>query len=199
MFGLLLGVTVACGTASGDTRAPAIPTFAPPTTKAAGTDAAAEAGKLPTDCERVLTANDLGALFALPLDTVSVRSIRGVPQPAVDRTERIGCTYTRTGPGAPPLMELNISRYTDEAAAANQWRINSDAQRAGSESRDVPIGAAKGVFVERPGEAVLLVAYGVDNLTFVLPSTAATDRPAADVLVDLALRVIPQVRATMPA
>ncbi|MFC5993058.1 hypothetical protein ACFQE5_02410 [Pseudonocardia hispaniensis] len=178
--------------------APAVPTFAPSTTST-GIGGQIEAGKLPGSCERLLATNDLGALFALPLDSVSVRSIRGVPQPSVARTERIGCTYSRNGPGGRRLIEMGISRYADEAAALKQWRINSDAERAGSENRDLPIGTAKGVLVEHRDEAVLLVAYGVDNLTFVLPRGAAGDRPVADVLIDLALRVIPQVSATAPA
>jgi predicted ATPase len=56
--------------------------------------------------------------------------------------------------------------------------------------------AHDGVLVERPTDAVLLVANGAETLTFVLPQPVRIrDLSAADTLIDLALRVLPVVAA----
>ena len=86
-----------CGSAAGAGALP-VPTFpAVPTAAASGGAGAADQGRLPDDCARLLAGNDLGALFGLPLDSVTVRTTIGTPAPAVGRTERLGCSYTRTG------------------------------------------------------------------------------------------------------
>jgi len=54
--------------------------------------------------------------------------------------------------------------------------------------------AALAVLFERPAETVLMVTYDDDTLTFVLPEgPRPPGRTRADVLVDLALRVLPTV------
>lgn len=196
---LATGLTAACAGASvGSDRLP-VPTFAAPgPTGPARGAGAGPAGKLPDDCARVLSADDLGALFAMPLGSVSLGTVRGVPEPSVGRTERLSCRYTGNGSPA-PLLELNIGRYTDPISASDHWKLNSDAERAaGGVSRDVSIGSAPAVLVERGTETVLTVVYGVDMLTFVLPGNSAGGRPAADALVDLALRALPPITATAP-
>jgi hypothetical protein len=136
-------------------------------------------------------------LLGLPLDSVEVRTIVGVAEPSVGRTERVACRYTGTAAAGPrrgrTLLDLNVSAYTDPGAAMKQWRVNSDAESG--ERRELPIGAASAVLVERPGESLLMVAHGTSNLTFVLPGAGSlpVQRPPGDTLVDLALRVLPAV------
>ena len=184
-----------CGSAAGDPGALPVPTFpATPTAAAAVGGVLADQGRLPDDCTRLLAGNDLGALFGLPLDSVSVRTTIGTPAPAVGRTERLTCSYMRTSGAKSDLLDVNVSAYTDADAAARQWRTNAAVEDG--PHRDVPLGDARGVLVERPTDAVLLVANGAETLTFVLPQPVRIrDLSAADTLVDLALRVLPTVAA----
>ena len=155
---------------------------------------AVDQGRLPDDCTRLLGGNDLGALFGLPLDSVAVRTTIGTPAPAVGRTERLTCSYARTGGAKNDLLDVNVSAYTDADAATKQWRTNAAVEDG--PHRDVTLGNARGVLVERPTDAVLLVANGAETLTFVLPQPVRIrDLSAADTLVDLALRVLPAVAA----
>jgi hypothetical protein len=192
----LAGALTACGTAEGSPAPLPVPTF-PPLVVAttAGPAESGDDGRLPDDCGRVLAGNDLGALFGLPLDSVVVRTTIGAPVPAVGRTERVACRYTRFGGDRADLLDVNISTYTDAEAAAKQWRTNADAEDGGH--RDVQLGAARGVLVERPAEAVLMIANGTETLTFVLPEKIRIGSlSAADTLTDLALRVLPAVSGT---
>lgn len=185
-----------CGSAAGEPGALPVPTFAaaPASAGAAGGGGVVDQGRLPDDCTRLLAGNDLGALFGLPLESVAVRTTIGTPAPAVGRTERLTCSYARTSGSKGDLLDINVSAYTDAEAATKQWRTNAAVEDG--PHRDVPLGDARGVLVERPTDAVLLVAIGAETLTFVLPQPVRIrDLSAADTLVDLALRVLPTVSA----
>ncbi|GEL24744.1 hypothetical protein PSU4_36980 [Pseudonocardia sulfidoxydans NBRC 16205] len=195
----LAGVS-GCARGPGDAESLAVPTFPGSTTTAGGPGTKEDDG-LPDDCSGLMAADDLGAIFAQPVGTVVVRTIRGVPAPSVGRIERVACTYSRageTGSAVAPLVDVNIGRYTDDAAARNQWKVNSDAERAGATATDVAIGDAAAVVVSRPKETTMLVSYRLDTLTFVLPAAQGGARAPQDVLVDLARRMIPTLVATMP-
>ena len=187
-----VGGLAACGSAAGAPGALPVPTFDSSAQPRSGAPGPTQEGALPDDCARVLGGNDLGALFGLAVDSVAVRTTIGAPAPAVGRTERLACQYTRTGGARDRLLDVNIGAYTDADAAARQWRTNVDAEDG--TRRDVPLGQARGVLVERPQEAVLMVANGAETLTFVLPARVRIrDLSAGDTLVDLALRVLPAV------
>jgi hypothetical protein len=197
MLAVGLGVLTACSTATGEEALP-VPTF--PASAAAGSGAGPTKIALAEDCGTLLAPDDLGALFARPIGSTALRTIRGVPEPSVNRTERIGCRYSASGPGGGnTLLDINIGRYTDAAAAKRQWQLNTNAERSDGRSRDLAIGAAPAVAVERGTETVLAVVYGVDTLTFVLPAAARAPGAPVDRLVDLALRVLPKDGATQPA
>ena len=192
VLALTSAAVTACGSASGEPGTLPVPTFAAPAQTAASPLGAVDQRRLPDDCMRVLAVNDLGALFGLPLDSVAVRTTIGAPAPAVGRTERLACGYTRVGGARDDLLDLNIGAYTDADAAAKQWRTNVAAEDGSH--RDVALGGARGVLVERPQEAVLMIANGAETLTFVLPERVRIrDLSAGDTLVDLALRVLPAV------
>ena len=126
-----------------------------------------------------------------------MRTTIGTPAPAVGRTERLTCSYTRTGGAKDDLLDVNVSAYTDADAATKQWRTNAAVEDG--PHRDVTLGNARGVLVERPTDAVLLVANGAETLTFVLPQPVRIrDLSAADTLVDLALRVLPRSPPARP-
>jgi hypothetical protein len=176
------------------TEVPKFPTADTTASAAPGADE----GVLPNDCAKILSVADLEALLGLPLGSVDLRTTLGVAEPSVGRTERVVCQYTASAGGRArgrTLLDVNASAYTDAAAAAKQWRINADAEDGGR--RELPIGSASAVLLERRGEAVLMVVNGASNVTVVLPDQPLPDgRPPADVLVDLALRVLPAVTVT---
>jgi len=202
---LLTGVLSGCGIASGDSGI-AVPTFAAEQSTAAGADEPPPIA-LPTDCARLMDPEQAGALFGQVLGSVSVQTVRGVPEPSVNRTERTACTYRAggqafDGPGnrGPVLYQLNIGRYGDAASATRQWQLNTNAERSNAiASRDVTVGSVPGVLIERPDESTLALVYGVDTLTFVLPVAApGQNRPASETLPDLAQRIIPALTPTQP-
>lgn len=191
---LVLVLAAGCATASGVTGPP-VPTFpAPGAAAQAGAGAPAPDGSIPTECGGMLTVEDLNALLGLPLGSVGVRTTIGVAEPSVGRTQRVACRYSGTAvsPARGTLLDLNVARYEDEAAAARQWSTNAGVERG--ERRDLAIGAARAALFERPRETVLMVTYDDDTITMVLPEgPRPPERTRADVLVDLALRVLPTV------
>lgn len=188
---LALVTAAACGGAPSSSTA--LPTFVAPTSPAGGPPVAGpDQGAVPDRCEELLTVADLGALLGLPLDSVTLRTTLHVAQPGVGRTERVACRYTGTGPVSGTLLDIDVSAYSDPDAAAEQWRVNAAAEDG--DRRTLPIGSASAVLVERPREAVLRVVHGASNITFLLPARRLPDnRSEADVLVDLALRLLAAV------
>lgn len=199
---VLVLVIMLCAACGGGPPAPtSVPTFPVAADgSATSTGPRPDEGAIPDDCDRVISVADVVALFGLPLDSVAVRSTVGVPEPSVGRTERLTCRYSGTAGGpvrGRTLLELNVSVYTDPQAASKQWRVNADAEDGAR--TELPIGAATAVLIERPGEAVLMVAYNTSNLTLVLPDGPLPgNRPRGDALVDLALRVLPAVPQIIP-
>ena len=191
-LGALMAVSGCSVAATGPTE---LPTFEASSSNAGATRTGTDEGALPDDCERLLAAGDLNALLGLPLDTVTVRSTQGIAEPSVGRTERVACRYTTKAAGPAqgrPLLLLNASSYTSPDAASQQWRRNADIEDG--VHRDLPIGSAGAVLVERGGEALLSVVYGPATLTLILPDQPLPGgRPRTEALVDLALRVLPAV------
>jgi hypothetical protein len=193
----LVGSLTACAAGASEAELP-VPTF-PASAQGADGSAAAEDPGLPEDCERVLPVADLGALLGLPLDSISVRTIIGTPSPSVGRTERLTCQYvgTAAAPGlrGATLLNLNVGLYLDATAAADHWRINVNAEDGADARRDLQLGTAPAVLVERPGETLLTTVNGPGTVTLVLPSRVPQPggRAPVDTLVDLALRTLAQV------
>jgi hypothetical protein len=180
---------------------PELPTFpAGVDTSAAAAPGSVDKGVVPDDCSRLLPVTDLGALLGLPLDTVAVRTTVGVPSPSVGRTERLDCAYTGTAGGPAvgrPLLGVNAAAYSDDASAAGHWKLNTAAEDGAR--RPFAIGAASAVLIQRGGETLLTVLYGSGTLTFTLPARPLPgNRAPGDVLVDLALRILPKVAGAAP-
>jgi hypothetical protein len=201
---LLLLVSSSCATSSAAPGALPVPTFsAPPAGGGAAPGAAPGEKGLPGECERILGVDALGALLGLPLDSVAVRTVVGVPAPSVGRDERLDCRYiaaTSVGDrrrGA-ALLDIALGSYVDADAAARQWRVNSEAMDG--PSRELALGAASAVLVERSGEAMLLVVNDAETVTLVLPADVRVgERTSEETLVDLALRVLGALSGTAPA
>jgi hypothetical protein len=185
-------MVLAAGCAPADVGTTPVPRF-PLAAVDGGTPGAVDRnGAVPTECGEMLGVADLGALLGLPLDTVTVRTTIGVAEPSVGRTERVACRYSGSGPVRGTLLDVNVARYVDAAAATGQWRRNTGVESG--DRTDLTIGAAQAVLFDRAGESVLMVTYDDDTLTFVLPEGPRPgDRARGEVLVDLALRVLPSV------
>ncbi len=156
---------------------------------------------LPDDCARVLPASELVAVLGLPLDSVAVRTTVGVPTPSVGRVERIDCAYSGTPvsgrDSGKALLAVNAAAYDTPADARAQWRLNASTEDGAH--RDLPVGTASGVLVERAGEALLTVLYGSGTVTLTLPARPLPGGKTPDVmLVDLARRVLPTMAGAAP-
>lgn len=191
LVALFGAVVTGCATPDPGTEVPRFPRAA------AATDSAArpqKVGVLPDDCPYVLSAGDLGAVFGLPLDSVAVRTIIGIPMPASGRTERIDCTYSGTvgNVRGRTLVNIAATAFADREAAQTQWQINADASD-GARS-DLKVGTATAVVFERRGEAELSIVYGSGTLTLLLPDRPLPGgRSRVDMLTDLARRVLPSM------
>jgi hypothetical protein len=127
-----------CGTS--DAEPTSVPTFPSSEVTGPATSTADDGRVIPADCGRILGAPDLEAVMGLPLGSVAVRTTIGVPQPAVGRTERVSCRYTRAGDGGGrPLLDVNATAYRDAAAASAQWQVNVRAESG--DRRDLPSAA----------------------------------------------------------
>ncbi len=196
-LGLLLAGT-ACGASAADSTV--LPTFATSAAPASTTQPGPDDGVIPDDCERLLRVDELNALLGLPLGTVAVRTTLGVAEPSVGRTERVACRYATRAAGPAQgraLLMLNAAAYISPEAAVAQWRRNAAIEDGAQ--RELPIGSAGAVLVERGGEALLSVVYGSSTLTLILPDQPLPGgRPRAEALVDLALRVLPAIAPPAP-
>lgn len=154
------------------------------------------AGHLPTDCELIVGHDELPALFGLPVDSVTVRTVQGVPSPSVGRLERIDCTYMVTDPAtAPPgvVLRLTLGRYSDVAAAHDQHDRNVADQGGGaSASAQSDLGAAAATVVQRGARTVLLTCYDAVTVDLDL-AQRPWPLPPRDLLTDLARRVLARV------
>ncbi len=188
---LVLAGATACSSAPVVVPVPTFPSAEP---SASATAAARETGRLlPADCEELLGHDELTALLGLPLGSVAVRTVQGVPSPSVGRLERMTCTYT-VSPGAPPpqgvVLEMVAGAYRDVGSARDQHERNVAVQQGGELSPARPeLGSAAAALVHRDAEDVLLTSSDAITLDLTLADRPAP-LPPADLLVDLARRVL---------
>ena len=180
------------------TDGPPVPAF-----PAAGAGPASNAGPpsrntlLPTDCNQVISKDDLPNLLGLPLGTTGVTALRDVPAPSVGRLERVTCNYTSAGgPGAPAngtlVLKVLSNGYTTPAAAQAQAEVNAQVeQSSGVAGVPTQIGAAQATYYDDPDGPLLVVVYGRISTSLTLGSSPVGRGQARSVLVDLAQRVLP--------
>jgi hypothetical protein len=152
---------------------------------------------LPVDCGQLVTRDELPALFGLPVGSIVVRTVLGLPAPSVGRLQRVDCIYALTGPdahGQPgPVLRMTVGLYRDRSAARDQHERNVADQRAGAVGTAQPaLGDAAATVVQRDVEDVLLISLGVHTLDLDLPRGPVPLAPV-DLLIDLARRVLPRL------
>jgi hypothetical protein len=190
--GLVLGVA---GCSSPPVPSPPVPTFPSASTALATTTSAAP--RLPVDCGGLITAQDVDLALGKPL-VGRVRGVVGVPEPKINRLERVTCQYglPETPPGAPappPPLEISVSRYADAASATARVNDTIEAERArGAAPSTVPVGGVSATVLVGADKRLLVAASGAITLAVTLAPGIADDR-VADVLADLGGRVLTAV------
>ncbi|WP_143172353.1 hypothetical protein [Pseudonocardia thermophila] len=193
MLCLLLGGSLTgCGGASAEPGV-MVPTFAPTTPTA---DPATE----PLDpCAALITPADVAGVLGLDPAKTSVRTIRGLPAPAVGRTEKIDCTYQ--GEKGRSLFTLRAYTYESPEAARKQWELNASLEDG--EKRDIAVGPATGLLYVRRGELLLSLIDGPRTLAVQVPDrTVPKGRARENLITDFAqraLKIDPEAVATTSA
>ena len=187
----LLVLAAAC-TSPTPTPSPTVPTF---TTTTAATTTTARAAKLPGDCGSLLSSQNVDLALGQPL-VGRVRGIVGVPEPKINRLERLTCQYGLPDNAPPPgqpqpvPLEVSVSRYTDDASAAQRVNDTIESERTqGAAPSTVPVGPVTGTVLLRQDRRTLVAASGPMTLAINIAPGLVDDR-VADVLSDLGGRVL---------
>lgn len=154
---------------------------------------------LPADCDGLLPAASVPALFALPEGSIRDHSVVGVAAPSVGMLERLSCTYDRVGDPGGPVLQVRAQAYSDVASASGHFEVNAAAEQHGALSAHrLAIGTAPAMWVEEPGQHVLLVRDGCETLTVQLRNALAPAEHSQDLAVDLAQRILPNLVPPAP-
>ena len=189
-IGLVLLGTAGCS--APPVASPPVPTLpAAATTPATATSAVP---RLPADCGGLITAQDVDLALGQPL-VGRVRGVVGVPEPKINRLERVTCQYgladAAPGAAAPvPPLEISVSRYADAASAAARVNDTIEAERArGAAPSTVPVAGVSATVLVGADKRLLVAVSGAITLAITLAPGVADDR-AADVLAALGGRVL---------
>jgi hypothetical protein len=188
----VVSCATACASAPVDVP---VPTFEPVSQTPARVSAVEDTNDgLPPDCAELVGDDELSALFGLPADSVTVRTVTGAPSPSVGRLERLSCTYTMSGPVGPypqgVVLRMTAGAYADAGAAHDQHERNmADEGAGGSDEARPELGMAAAGLVQHDADSVLLTSLDRFTLDLDLPPRQGP-LPHADLLVDLARRVL---------
>lgn len=172
-----------------------MPSFSSTTSAASATTIRA-APRLPADCSSLITTQNVDLVLGYPL-VGRVRGIVGIPEPKINRLERVTCQYGLPDPPPPgqsPVpLEISVSRYADEASAAARVNDTIESQRArGAAPSNVPVGGVNGTVLISADQRLLVAVAGPLTVAVSLAPGLADDR-AADVLSDIGGQVITAV------
>jgi hypothetical protein len=196
VIAVILAGCAGCG--GGPVQPTPVPTFTAPSVQKPAP--ARRDTLLPTDCVQVLSEGSVAALLAQPVDAFSSHTVLGVGSPSVELLERLDCSYRRRGDTAAPTLALRAQAYADSTAASRHYKINLAAESPEAHTtKDTAIGTAHAVLLSEPARCVLMVTYGRVNLTISLPEAVVPTLATADVLVDLAQRILPSLALEPPA
>ncbi|MGI8694978.1 MAG: hypothetical protein ACR2JK_19095 [Geodermatophilaceae bacterium] len=174
-------VLVGCTAAREPTDSPV--STSEPTSSQAGTTTTAppttQPVSLPDNCGALLPVTDLDASLGTALPG-SVSYVRGEPLPGIGRTDRITCGYgVAVGPDGrtqPPLLEISMASYTDEAAASDRVEdTTTDRQTAGDRVETTEVQTLPAVLLS--GVAATTLVFAEANVTYSLTLLAAVLAP----------------------
>ncbi len=195
----LFSSVLACALLSGCAGAAADPGVTLPTF-AASAASAAPPPAVPLDpCAALIAPADVANVLGLDPAKTAVKSVVGLPAPAVGRTEKLDCAYTADK--GRPLFTLRTATYGTPDAARAQWQLNAGLEQG--ERRDTALGPATGVLFVRRSELLLSLVNGPRTFAVQLPDrTVPKGRARENLLVDLAqraLKIDPAAPAPAPA
>jgi hypothetical protein len=170
-----------------------VPGFSTSATGAGLPRAAPRATLLPTDCADLLPGQpDMSALLGRPTDSVGVRSVIGLPAPAVGQLERLTCNYQVRGGG--DGLSLTIAAFTDPGSAAAQRDRNIAAEHLDTvASTSAPLGEARATMLSQRSRQLLMIAYDRYTVTATMAPGVVADNQSGPVLTDLVQRVLPHL------
>ena len=193
MFGVAVCLLVVGCTSEPPPSSPPVPTLS--TTTPAKPTSTNRPAKLPGDCGSLLSTQNVDLALGRPL-VGRVRGIIGVPEPKINRVERLTCQYGLPENPPPPSqpvqvpLEVSVSRYADEPSAAARVNETIESERArGAAPTNVPVGPVTGTVLVRADRRTLVAATGAITLAITIAPGLVDDR-VADVLSDLGGQVI---------
>jgi hypothetical protein len=188
-----MGVLVAgCG-GEPPRLAPTVPTFSSTSATAAPTTTAPPTRTLPPDCGSLLPTDQIDLVLGRPL-VGRIQAITGIAEPKINRLERFTCRYGlpegELPPDAPIPLEVSVSRYADEASAAERVTDTIESERArGATPSSVPAGPVQGTVLVTPERRLLVAANGPVTLAISMAPGVADDR-LNEVMTELGGRVL---------
>ena len=191
---LAAGVLAGCS-ADPPPPSPPVPTFS--ATSSAGATSTSSRPRLPAECSGLISTQNLDLALRNPL-VGRVRGIVGIPEPKINRLERVTCQYglpeaPPPGQPAPVPLEISVSRYADEASATERVNDTIESERArGAAPSAVPVGPASGTVLISADRRLLVAASGAITVAITLAPGLADDR-AAEVLSDIGGQVLTAV------
>lgn len=150
---------------------PVVPTFPATTTTAAPPPAPVKAG-LPKNCNDLIEGKQLDDAVGLPLSGV-VRTVIGQPSPSVGLIGRVSCSFGIPSPSGGYALELSLTSYRDEEAAAARVPINVEALRTpGVDPLPIKIGRMTAMYLPLRDGPMLIGSTGVYSITVILGPTS---------------------------
>jgi hypothetical protein len=191
----LVTCAVGCSSGGAPEPEPTVPTFVSPTTAASSTATTSAGPSLPAECGALLNSQNVDLALGVPL-VGRVRSIVGVPEPAIKRLERVTCQYglpeapPPAGQPVPVPLEISVSVYADEASATERVADTVQSERdRGAAPTTVPVGPAEGTVLVTADRRLLVASSGVHTVAVTILPGIVDDRVAA-VLADIGGRVL---------
>lgn len=155
---------------------------------------------LPGNCGALLPITDLAAALGTALPG-SVSYVRGEPLPGIGRTDRITCGYGVVigpdGKAQPPLLEVSVASYTDEAAAGDRIDVTTtDRQAAGDRVETTEVQALPAVLLSGVSGTTLVFARGAWTYSLTLLAAVLPPEQMPSGLAGVAMAVLERAAAS---
>jgi hypothetical protein len=138
-------------------------------------------------CAALITPADVANVLGLDPAQTGVKTVRGLPAPAVGRTDKLDCSYTAEK--GRQLFTLRTATYATPDAARQQWQLNGGLEKG--DKRDVTVGPAAGVLYVRRDELLLSLLDGPRTLAVQVPDrTVPKGRARENLVTDFAQRAL---------
>lgn len=109
--------------------------------------------------------------------SVVVQTMIGQPSPAVGLTGRVSCRYGIPSPSGGYALDLSVTSYRDDVAAAARIPLNVEALRTpGINPVPVTVGQLAGMYLPLTDGPLLIASAGIYSVTITLgPTSFAPD------------------------